>query len=93
MDIATLEITDIRHPTPFPSAAELASWEAKFPPLEQEQRTHVDTNAAAHYLNRRPQTLRSWACLENGPLRPVRVNGRLSWSTAAIRLLLSGVEQ
>ena len=62
-----------------------------FTPLEQETRSTVPTDAAAHYLNRKPQTLRSWACLENGPLRPVRINGRLAWSIAGIKTLLSGV--
>ena len=59
-----------------------------FTPLALEQRPAVDTAAAAHYLSRRPQTLRIWACLENGPLRPTRINGRLSWSIAAIKQLL-----
>ena len=61
-----------------------------FPPLEQVTRPTVPTDAAAHYLNRRPQTLRAWACLENGALRPVRINGRLAWSVAEIKSLLSG---
>ena len=26
------------------------------------------TNEAARHINRRPQTLRKWACLENGPI-------------------------
>ena len=59
-----------------------------FPPLETENRPAVNTAAAAHYLNRRPQTLRGWACLENGPLRPIRVSGRLAWPTQKIRELL-----
>lgn len=63
-----------------------------FTPLELETRPAVDTAAAAHYLSRRPQTLRGWACLENGPLRPIRICGRLSWPTAEIRRLL-GVAQ
>jgi hypothetical protein len=61
-----------------------------FTPLEQVTRPTVPTDAAAHYLNRRPQTLRAWACLENGPIRPVRVNGRLAWSVAGIKSLLNG---
>ena len=61
-----------------------------FIPLALEARPAVDTAAAAHYLNRRPQTLRGWACLENGPLRPVRVHGRLAWKTEDIRRLLAG---
>ncbi|MDO9012290.1 MAG: DNA-binding protein [Gallionella sp.] len=61
-----------------------------FPPLEQVTRPTVPTDAAAYYLNRQPQTLRAWACLENGALRPVRISGRLAWSVAAIRALLNG---
>jgi len=59
-----------------------------FPPLELVNRPTVPTEQAAHYLNRRPQTLRAWACLENGPLRPRRVMGRLAWSVAEIRAVL-----
>lgn len=61
-----------------------------FPPLELVTRPTVPTDAAAYYLNRQPQTLRAWACLENGALRPVRINGRLAWPVAAIRALLEG---
>ena len=64
----------------------------KFPPLELENRPRVPTEQAAHYLTRRPQTLRGWACLENGPLRPIRIHGRLAWSMADIRAVL-GVSQ
>ena len=60
----------------------------QFPPLEQVNRPTVDTAAAAHFLNRKPQTLRGWACMENGPLRPIRINGRLAWSVAEIRAVL-----
>lgn len=60
----------------------------QFPPLELENRPTVDTAAAAHYLHLAPQTMRIYACKENGPLRPVRVNGRLHWSTGDIRRLL-----
>lgn len=62
----------------------------QFPPLEQVTRPTAPTDAAAYYLNRQPQTLRAWACLENGPLLPVRINGRLAWPVAAIRELLKG---
>ena len=61
-----------------------------FTPLEQVTRPTVPTAEAAHYLNRQPQTLRAWACLENGPIRPVRINSRLAWPVAAIRALLNG---
>ena len=59
-----------------------------FPPLAHETRPTVGTAAAAHYLNRRPQTLRGWACMENGPLRPIRIMGRLAWRVAEIRAVL-----
>lgn len=60
----------------------------QFPPLESVTRPTVITAAAAYYLNRRPQTLRGWACLENGPLRPIRIAGRLAWNIAEIKRLL-----
>ncbi len=56
-------------------------------PLEQVTRPNLKTEEAAHYLNRRPQTLRAWACLENGPIRPRRVAGILAWSTAEVKAL------
>lgn len=58
-------------------------------PLAQETRTALPTAEAAQHLNRAPQTLRIWACKDGtGPLRPIRVNGRLAWKTADIRALL-----
>lgn len=59
-----------------------------FPPLDCETRPAVDTATAAFHLSREPQTLRVWACKENGPLRPIRVHGRLAWPTAELRRLL-----
>ncbi|CAJ3121075.1 Uncharacterised protein [Burkholderia pseudomallei] len=50
----------------------------------------IPTDVAAAALNRKPQTLRKWACLENGPVRPVRINGRLAWRVADIQALLNG---
>ena len=60
----------------------------QFPPLEHVTRPTVPTEQAAYYLNRRPQTCRAWACLENGPLRPLRINGRLAWPVAELRRVL-----
>lgn len=71
-------------------AANTAKRLINFPPLDQETRSHVGTACAAYHLDRKDQTLRAWACLENGPIRPRRVNGRLSWSVAQIRELLNG---
>lgn len=50
----------------------------------------LPTDEAAAALNRRPQTLRKWAGRENGPIRPVRINGRLAWKVSDIRALLNG---
>jgi hypothetical protein len=61
------------------------------PALDSVTRTAVDTASAAYYLNRRPQTLRGWACLENGPLRPIRICGRLAWPVAELKRVLGMV--
>lgn len=64
-----------------------------FPPLESETRSHVSTECAAFHLLRKPQTLRAWACLENGPMRPSRVRRRLSWAVADIKRLLNAGDE
>lgn len=56
--------------------------------LDQEARTHVSTKVMCHHLGRKEQTARGWACHEDGPLRPIRVNGCLAWSVADIRRIL-----
>jgi hypothetical protein len=61
-------------------------------PLDKETRSALPTSEAAHHLNRAQQTLRLWACLDNGPLRPVRVHGRLAWPVPEIKRVL-GVPQ
>ena len=70
-----------------PQASQQAATTPTFPPLESVTRPALDTAAAAYYLNRKQQTLRGWACLENGPLRPIRCHGRLMWPTAKLREL------
>jgi hypothetical protein len=60
---------------------------AQYLPLEQVTRPNLTTAETAYYLNRRPQTLRGWACLENGPLRPTRIGGLLAWNTATVKAL------
>ncbi|MGV8892352.1 MAG: DNA-binding protein [Burkholderiaceae bacterium] len=56
----------------------------------QTLRQAITTAQAAQALNRAPQTLRKWACLENGPIRPIRINGRLAWPLDEIAALLNG---
>lgn len=62
-----------------------------FPPLEQQTKPILTTEEAAHYLNRRPQTLRAWVCKQPaGVPRARNLNGRLAWRTADIRAWLNG---
>ena len=56
--------------------------------LESECRSTLPTSEAAVHLNRREQTLRMWACLEIGPIRPIRINGRLAWPVDQLKSLL-----
>jgi hypothetical protein len=78
MQAATHHSTEVRQAETGPA----------FVSLDRETRSAVDTACAAYHLSRQPQTLRGWACLENGPLRPVRVHGRLAWNVADLRRLL-----
>lgn len=55
---------------------------AGFIPLHMEVRTVVPTDCAAFQVNRKPQTLRMWASSGKGPIRPIRINGRLAWRVA-----------
>lgn len=61
-------------------------------PLGHETRTAIPTAEAAAHLNRATQTLWLWACKESGPIRPIRINGRLHWPVSELRRLLEGAE-
>jgi len=63
---------------------------AKFGATDTELPATLDTEAAAAALNRKPQTLRKWACLGEGALSPIRINGRLHWKVSDIQNLLNG---
>lgn len=61
--------------------------------LERETRTALPTGEAAFHLNRAQQTLRLWAMRDGtGPIRPLRINGRLAWPVSELRRVL-GVAQ
>lgn len=70
----------------------MASKTIQLVPLAKEARSALPTSEAALHLNRAEQTLRLWACREDGPLRPVRINRRLAWPVAELRRVL-GVQQ
>lgn len=62
----------------------------QFPDIQSEKRPYVSTETAAHWLNRRPQTLRMWAMRTgSGPVTPTRIYGRLAWPVADIKRLLN----
>jgi len=50
----------------------------------------LDTAQAAATINRKPQTLRKWACFGSGPIQPVRIHGRLGWRVEDLRRLIKG---
>lgn len=68
------------------------------PPKSQRLTVDVDagvktltTIEAAAVLKRKPQTLRAWASVvENPPIHPIRVFGRLHWRLADVEALLNG---
>jgi hypothetical protein len=66
--------------------------DSAIPALADETREVVPTRVAAHHLMRQEQTLRGWACREDGPIRPRRVNGLLGWPTAEIRALVGAAK-
>lgn len=79
---------------PIPAADKLAKAESAprsvvtFIPLGEVTNPTVTTEAAAHYLNRRPQTLRIWSMSQTGPVVPLRISGRLAWPVADLKRVL-----
>lgn len=61
-----------------------------YPKLAEVTKPFFTTAEAAHYLNRKTQTLRSWACFETGAIKPKRIHGRLAWPVDGIRNLVNG---
>lgn len=57
-------------------------------PLTQEARTYISTEEAARHLLRQVQTLRVWACYDNGLVRPARIGGRLAWPVSEIKRVM-----
>jgi hypothetical protein len=60
-----------------------------FESLDAIDKPTLTTGEAAHFLNRKQQTLRNWAIRNDGPVKCVRIGGRLAWPTAAVRALLA----
>lgn len=70
------------------AAVRRSAHDSQFAPLAQVNKPTVTTEHAAYYLNRRPQTLRVWAMRGDGPIQPLRINGRLAWRVADLETLL-----
>ena len=66
----------------------MASKTIQLTPLALETRTALPTSEAAGQLNRAEQTLRLWAMRGDGPIQPLRINGRLAWPVAELKKLL-----
>ena len=60
----------------------------QFQPLELVTNRTVGTAAAAYYLDRKPQTLRDWACKQEGPVTPIRIHGRVSWPAKDLKAVM-----
>ncbi|GJL73639.1 MAG: hypothetical protein NMNS01_28380 [Nitrosomonas sp.] len=59
-----------------------------YPTIDTVTRFAVTTKEAAYYLNRKPQTLREWSCLQTGPIHPIKIGNRLAWRVKDIKKLL-----
>ncbi len=66
----------------------MAAKTVQLTPLALEARTALPTNEAAGHLSRAQQTMRLWAMKGEGPIRPIRINGRLAWPVADIKRVL-----
>lgn len=64
----------------------------EFPPLAEVTAEVVSTKAAAFYINRKADTLRRYAKMENPPITPRVFGKQFLWRTADIKALL-GVTQ
>jgi hypothetical protein len=57
-------------------------------PLALETRAALPTPEAAFHFNRANQTLRLWAMRNDGPVKCLRVGGRLQWPVDQIKTLM-----
>jgi hypothetical protein len=58
--------------------------------LHSETRIAIPNKEAAAALSLQPQTLRAWSSTGSGPIRPVKLAGRLYWRVADLLRLLEG---
>lgn len=75
------------------STSQIASESNGVAGLDRETRTTINTATAAFYFSLKPRTLNKWAVYGTGPLKPIRINGRLAWNVSEIRKILAGGSQ
>lgn len=59
-----------------------------FPPISAVTKPYLTTEELAHYTNLKPQTWRAKRCKGETTLKPIRMFGKLYWSTDAVRAML-----
>lgn len=62
-------------------------------PLRAQRLKLLSTEQAAHILDLKPQTLRTWAMNGHGSIQPIKIGNRLKWRLEDIEKLIqdSGV--
>jgi hypothetical protein len=58
--------------------------------LKTETRVAIPNREAAAALTLKPQTMRSWSSAGTGPIRSVKIGGRIYWRTSDLIALLEG---
>lgn len=58
--------------------------------LRKELPEVVNTFVAAKLLHLHPDTIRRWACIDSGPIRPIKIGRELLWRVSDIGKVLSG---
>ena len=61
-----------------------------FAPLESVSKPLLTISEVAHYLNRRPQTVRVWTSRDTAPIPVIRINGKPAFRTIDVRNLING---
>ncbi|AMK75404.1 MULTISPECIES: helix-turn-helix transcriptional regulator [Methylomonas] len=58
--------------------------------IEDLQREVASNEEAAAYLGVKVSTLYNWSSTGNGPIKPVKIGGKLRWRIADLKALVAG---
>lgn len=61
--------------------------------IEDLQREVASNKEAADYLGVKISTLYNWSSTGKGPIKPVRIGGKLGWRIADLKALVAGGAQ